>query len=438
VSSGILFLKNLLEAMSKVLKQAKASSNGNGAASQMTLRKRKADVSPTKPKANEATKRSALGEVTNRASKAGNAVAGKGLLGLKGVNTNTNTLKSNKPSLEKKPIVKVNVKMGEIPKEKVKTIAGPNPEVKKEAEVKEEAKTVAESLTDVMNARNAKVTEEIKIRLPDGVADFDGECLDDPFQVSEYVFEIFEYYKRREAKFQISKYLSLQTELNRNMRAILVDWMVEVQESFELNHETLYLAVKLVDLYLTKSSTVKRDKLQLIGATAMFLAAKYDERSPPVIDDFCYICDDAYSQKDVLQMEVHMLKTLGFDIGVPLSYRFLRRYARCAKLEMETLTLARYILEMSLADYDFIDTSDSLIASACLLLALTITGVPDAWTPTLEYYSGYNKNDIFDLCHRLFNMVRNPQSSVKTITAKYSHKVFYAVAKTPLPEELKL
>lgn len=67
------------------------------------------------------------------------------------------------------------------------------------------------------------------------------------------------------------------------MRALLVDWMVEVQESFELNHETLYLAVKLVDLYLTKSSRIQPEKeqltkeeLQLLGASALFIASKFD------------------------------------------------------------------------------------------------------------------------------------------------------------------
>lgn len=53
--------------------------------------------------------------------------------------------------------------------------------------------------------------------------------------------------------------------------------MVEIQESFELNHETLYLGVKLVDMYLSKM-TVGKETLQLVGAAAMFIASKYDER----------------------------------------------------------------------------------------------------------------------------------------------------------------
>ena len=71
--------------------------------------------------------------------------------------------------------------------------------------------------------------------------------------------------------------MEVQTDLTPNMRAILVDWLVEVQENFELNHETLYLAVKLVDHYLDKCKIAK-EKLQLVGATAMFISCKFDVR----------------------------------------------------------------------------------------------------------------------------------------------------------------
>ena len=52
------------------------------------------------------------------------------------------------------------------------------------------------------------------------------------------------------------------------------------------------------------------------------------ERSPPALDDFLYICDDAYSRNELLEMEICILKSLDFDICMPLSYRFLRRYAK--------------------------------------------------------------------------------------------------------------
>lgn len=164
--------------------------------------------------------------------------------------------------------------------------------------------------------------------LPEGVQwDFDAENWLDPFQVSHYAMDIFNYLKSREHLFPIGDYMERQVCLSPWMRALLVDWMVEVQESFELNHETLYLAVKLVDLYLTKVTVVK-ETLQLLGAASLFIASKYDERIPPMVEDFLYICDGAYKQRALIRMEMSILKVVDFDLGIPLSYRFLRRYAR--------------------------------------------------------------------------------------------------------------
>lgn len=76
-------------------------------------------------------------------------------------------------------------------------------------------------------------------------------------------------------KFNIDQYMSRQPHLTPNMRSILVDWLVEVQENFELNHETLYLAVKLVDTYLSRKQILK-EVLQLVGAVSLFVACKFD------------------------------------------------------------------------------------------------------------------------------------------------------------------
>lgn len=261
-------------------------------------------------------------------------------------------------------------------------------------------------------------------KMPEGVVDYDRECESDPFAVAVYATDIFKYYKEREAKFPISKYLETQPEISVSMRSILVDWMVEVQESFELNHETLYLAVKLVDLYLGEVR-INRDQLQLVGSTALFIACKFDERVPPYVDDFLYICDDAYRRRELLLYEMKMLKTVGYDLGIPLSYRYLRRFARCSKVSMEELTLARYILELSLMEYDLIDASDHAMAAAALLLARCMTHPEEKepWTPTLEHYSGLGVKDLLDLAHTLHAMLAQPQKDhIKTIRNKYSHE----------------
>lgn len=84
---------------------------------------------------------------------------------------------------------------------------------------------------------------------------------------------------------------SNQRDLNSAMRGILVDWMVEVAEEYKLQPETLFLAVQYVDRYLSqpRSRDLARSKLQLVGVTAMLLAAKYEEIYAPHVDDFVYI-----------------------------------------------------------------------------------------------------------------------------------------------------
>lgn len=52
------------------------------------------------------------------------------------------------------------------------------------------------------------------------------------------------------------------------------------------------------------------------------------ERTPPLVDDFLFICDGAYKRNQILKMEGTVFRAINFDLGFPLSYRFLRRYAR--------------------------------------------------------------------------------------------------------------
>ena len=173
------------------------------------------------------------------------------------------------------------------------------------------------------------VEEEPKSLIPEGVVDFDAQNPKDPVQAAEYVKEIFAYYKTREAEFRVPDYISeMQDEVTPQMRAILVDWLVEVQESFELNHETLYTAVKMMDIYLSRVAKVPKAKLQLIGAVACLIACKVDERIPPLLDDFVYVCDDAYTKDDIKKLEIKMIDIVGYDVGYPLTYRYLRRYGR--------------------------------------------------------------------------------------------------------------
>lgn len=261
--------------------------------------------------------------------------------------------------------------------------------------------------------------------------DIDSENTEDHFMCPEYAKDVFDYLKQREEKFILCDYMSKQPSLNPEMRAILIDWLVEVQENFELYHETLYLAVKLTDHYLAQAP-IHREMLQLVGSTAMLIASKFEERNPPCIDDFIYICDDAYKREELISTEVNILQTLSFDINIPIPYRFLRRYAKCVNADMDTLTLARYYCEMSLMEMDLALERGSLLASACLLLAL-ISKELGGWSPILQFHSGYQLSDLAPVVRTLYYMLlAPPDDKLKAVRNKYSHKVFFEVASLPL------
>nr|KAF6435158.1 cyclin B3 [Rousettus aegyptiacus] len=207
--------------------------------------------------------------------------------------------------------------------------------------------------------------------------------------------------------------------------------------TFEVSHKTLYLAVKLVDHYLMKV-ICKRDKLQLLGSTAFLIAAKFEEPYPPCLDEFLYICDDMYQRDEMLAMEISILQTLKFDINIPTAYHFLRRYAMCIHASMKTLTLSRFICEMTLLEYDYIQERASKLAAGSFLLALYMQKLGH-WAPTLEYYSGYKTSDIHPLVKQL-NILLTLRSCnrFKTVLSKYSQEVFFEVTKIPPLDMLKL
>ena len=105
---------------------------------------------------------------------------------------------------------------------------------------------------------------------------------------------------------------------------------------------------------------------------------------------------------------------------------------------METLTLARYILETSLLEYDYVPVRASKMAAACLCLAMSMKDMNE-WAPTLVYYTGYTRKDLSELVAKLNVLISvQPKKNLKTVHSKYSHPVFFQVAKTPVLDVLAM
>jgi len=92
--------------------------------------------------------------------------------------------------------------------------------------------------------------------------------------------------------------MTSQNDINEKMRAILIDWLVDVNVKFKLVPECLFMTWNIIDRYLTIKQ-VTRHKLQLVGVAALLIACKYEEIYPPALKEFVAICDKAYTPKQI-------------------------------------------------------------------------------------------------------------------------------------------
>jgi len=264
--------------------------------------------------------------------------------------------------------------------------------------------------------------------------DIDQNDFDDPQAVAEYVNDIYEYLMEKEKDGVDPRYINSQVDVNEKMRAILVDWLVEVHRMFKLLPETLFLSVALIDRYLSLTQ-ISREKLQLVGVTAMLIASKYEEIYAPECNDFVYISDGAYTKQQILKMEQTLLNTLNFNITHPSSLHFLRRYSKAAGSDYTLHTLCKYLIELMLIDVKLLKYPPSVIAAASVYLARAMTQRTPLWTPTLEHYTTYNEQQVRECALEMNELLKKSQkSSLKAIRKKYSLPKFGQVADLPLVE----
>uniref|UniRef100_A0A1J3IQK6 Putative cyclin-A3-1 n=2 Tax=Noccaea caerulescens TaxID=107243 RepID=A0A1J3IQK6_NOCCA len=271
---------------------------------------------------------------------------------------------------------------------------------------------------------------------------------DDPQMCAPYVTGIFEYLRQMEGKAKsrplIDYIEKIQKDVTPNMRGVLVDWLVEVAEEYKLLSDTLCLAVSYIDRFLSVK-TVQRPKLQLVGVSAMLIASKYEEITPPNVEDFCYITDNTYTKQEIVKMEADMLLALQFELGNPTSVTFLRRFTRVGQedfnmsdLKMEFL--CSYLSELSMLDYNSVKFLPSIVAASAVFLArFIIRPKQHPWSVMLEEYTKYKAGDLKEcvgMIHDLYLSRKGP--AFQAIREKYKQHKFKCVAMMPVSPELPL
>lgn len=128
-------------------------------------------------------------------------------------------------------------------------------------------------------------------------------------------------------------YMLTHTEVTWKMRSILIDWLVEIHTKFRLLPETIFLATNIIDRLLSLQE-VSLVKFQLVGITALFIAAKYEEVMCPSVTNFLFMTDGGYEDDEILRAERHVLAQLDFNLSYPNPINFLRYVLSSSRLSL--------------------------------------------------------------------------------------------------------
>ena len=251
--------------------------------------------------------------------------------------------------------------------------------------------------------------------------------------VGEYLEEIYMNLLLEESQATIKPkfgYMDTQPEINEIMRAILIDWIIDVHLRFNLRQETLFMTIWLIDTYLS-FAFVHRDKLQLLGITCLLISCKSHEIYYPQNDKLIEMTDNAYSKEEMLTMENEILKKLNFFIVCPNPIDFYNILSKMFNFEKKQYYLGNYFIESALVNYQILKYSSSVIASSCTYLVMKYYRI----NGYQKLYNNFIINEQFpedvikDAAKEIYVLVDNlSKSKFKSVKKKYSLTQFENVS----------
>lgn len=194
--------------------------------------------------------------------------------------------------------------------------------------------------------------------------------------------------------------IDIQTEIKWFMRPYLVDFLIEAHNAFGLIPETLFLTINLLDRYCSRRVVYKKH-YQLVGCSALLIAAKYGDRKDrvPTIKELKQMCCGLYEDDMFTQMEWHVLQTLDWIIGHPTIDSFLQIALENVAYDPEVEHMACYISEIAMFQRDFVSKRPSDMARSSLALARSILSRPQALST--EWAAKYDSDTLLTLSKQL-------------------------------------
>lgn len=225
-------------------------------------------------------------------------------------------------------------------------------------------------------------------------------------------------------------YMNNQPEINAMMRSILIDWIIDVHLRFNLRQETLFMAIWLIDTYLS-FAFVHRDRLQLLGISCLLISCKSHEIYYPNHDKLIDMTDNAYTKEEMLTMENEILKKLNFFVVCPNPIDFYNILSKMFNFEKKQYFLGNYFIESALINYQILKYSSSVIASSCAYLVMKyfrINGYQKLYNNFI-INEQYPEDTIKDAAKEIYTLVDNlSKTKLKSVKKKFGLTQFENVS----------
>lgn len=188
----------------------------------------------------------------------------------------------------------------------------------------------------------------------------------------------------------------VQTDIDQNMRGILIDWLYDIHDKCHYKDETLYQMIWIIDTYLSMVQ-VPRTKLQLVGAAALLISCKEHEITFLKLHEIAFLTANAYTTEEIAKMENTILKKLSFNIIAPAPLDFYNIISKAFKFDKKQYLLGKYFLETYLICYESVKYPASVVGVSCAYIVM-------------KFFKFINYNELYS--KDLINS-SNPQKSIK-------------------------
>jgi Cyclin, N-terminal domain len=113
--------------------------------------------------------------------------------------------------------------------------------------------------------------------------------------------------------------------INEELRSKMVDWMVEVLSVFNCSDRTLFLSVRLMDLFFKKeNNTLGIEELHVIGVVCMMIASKYEDiKNLSMNTIYDKIGHQRLPKSYLINIEKRILQAIEYKVCIPTVLDFL-------------------------------------------------------------------------------------------------------------------